>query len=224
MFPPLDDVLPPGLIDLAPGDQTLGDLRTVPSTFSVAYSSQITLGMRCTFDTDSVAVLGWPHRPLVEGRALLFEVPLREGATRAGLQVALEAEGRGFVGEVNGREDFPGPITCRVRATARVMGSEASVHVVCEADVRSIWFGDAPKDVNDVPGQHPAGSATPWPPPERRVCREILDSGSTWWAVFARRWRAEAGSFCQGQGPPSRLRRFGGQPSPVCDRELAGVG
>jgi hypothetical protein len=38
--------------------ESLGDLRTVASTLSVAYSSQITLGTRCTFDTDSVAVLG----------------------------------------------------------------------------------------------------------------------------------------------------------------------
>ncbi len=37
---------------------TLEDLRTVASALSFAYSSQITLGTRWTFDTGSEAVLG----------------------------------------------------------------------------------------------------------------------------------------------------------------------
>jgi hypothetical protein len=89
-------------------------------------------------------------------RALRFEVPLREGTAGAGLQVALEAEGRGFIGELNGRDHFPGPVTCRVRATACVVRGEARREVVCQTDVRSRRLRHTPKNVDDEFGWHSA--------------------------------------------------------------------
>ena len=98
-----------------------------------------------------------PSRPAsLADAGSLFEMTLREGAARAGLQVALEAQGREFIGEVESYHHFPRSVACRMRAPTRVVRGEPSVHVVREADVRPMWFRDAPKDVDDVLGRHVA--------------------------------------------------------------------
>jgi hypothetical protein len=50
----------------------------------------------------------------------------------------------------------PGSIVGRVRAATRVVRSEASVHIVREADVRSLRLRQTSKNVDDVLGRHSA--------------------------------------------------------------------
>jgi hypothetical protein len=80
-----------------------------------------------------------PHRQLVErGGTPLTEVALCESATRAGPEVTLEAEGGGFIGQYDGCHTLPRSIAGSVCAAPRVVRSKASVHIVREADVRSL--------------------------------------------------------------------------------------
>jgi hypothetical protein len=64
----------------------------------------------------------------------------REGSAGAGFQVTFEANGGGFVGEVERHHDCPRPVACRMATPACVVRGETRVHVMCEADVRSIRF------------------------------------------------------------------------------------
>jgi hypothetical protein len=85
-----------------------------------------------------------------------FKMALRERSARARFQVALEADGRGFVGEVKSHHDCPRPVACRVAASPAVVGVETSLEVVRDADVRETRFWQTPKNVDDVLGRHVA--------------------------------------------------------------------
>jgi hypothetical protein len=65
-------------------------------------------------------------------------VALREGAAGAGLQIALEADGGAFVGEVESYHDFPRSIACRVSAAASVVRVETSGELLRDADIRAL--------------------------------------------------------------------------------------
>jgi DNA invertase Pin-like site-specific DNA recombinase len=78
------------------------------------------------------------HRKLVDGAASRFEVTLREGSPRAGLQVAFEADGSLLIRELN--DDVTSPRLARegVWATARVVVRQSRIHVGRETDIE-VW-------------------------------------------------------------------------------------
>lgn len=92
-----------------------------------------------------------------------FKVALREGSARAGLQIALEADGPVFVREFHGNVKEPRPATRCVRTAARVVITKPGIHIGCETDIKLRRFALVPHDVDEslLSGHRPlAGQAT----------------------------------------------------------------
>ena len=82
------------------------------------------------------------------------EMPLREGATRASLQVALEASYCRCVRELQRDDERPGPMVAGHASTDPVVPLEASFDVTRDADVVTIGVRAAAEDVDETPGCH----------------------------------------------------------------------
>ena len=65
------------------------------------------------------------------------KVPLRKGATGAGLQIAFEIDSLLLVLELDDHMQLPGPVARGVGAAARVVVGETPVDIVCETDVQA---------------------------------------------------------------------------------------
>jgi hypothetical protein len=91
------------------------------------------------------------------------KVPLRKGAARTGLQIALELDSPLLVRELDGDVENPRAVARGVGATAGVVVSEAGADVVCEADIWTARIAHTAQDVDDAPRWHAAGPASAAP-------------------------------------------------------------
>jgi DNA invertase Pin-like site-specific DNA recombinase len=66
---------------------------------------------------------------------LRFEMPLCEGSARAGLQVALEADGPFLIGKLDDDVKLPRSARCCVWAAARVVVLQSRVYIGCQTDI-----------------------------------------------------------------------------------------
>jgi hypothetical protein len=135
-------------------------------------------------------------------------VPLRKGATRAGLQVTLEIDSSLLVRKFYGEVKLPRAVTRSVGAAAGVVVGEAGGDVRRSTDVE-VWFRiGILEDVDEsLVLRHARPEATampnadvskltecvPWPCEDRSFC----DSAIKKWWKDSRRWLAEPAFACQ---------------------------
>jgi hypothetical protein len=140
-----------------------------------------------------------------------------EGHARARLQIALERHRTGLVPELHDDVDDPWPAGGGVRTLARVVGVQSRRKIRRQPGVIAAWIPGTLKNVDDALGSH-VGLAVQRSR-RRRYGRSAQSRLHAWGrsAIPAMRKSREEGRFCERGGwlarPPSRLRRYGGQPS-----------
>jgi len=82
------------------------------------------------------------------------EVPSREGAAGAGLQVLLEANGVGGICELDGGAQSPGTMLQGMHRLSGIVFMQPAGYVGGDANVVSIRIGDALEDVDETAGFH----------------------------------------------------------------------
>jgi hypothetical protein len=87
--------------------------------------------------------------PIVLLAGSLFEVPLREGAAGAGLQVALETDGPPLIRELDDDVKVPRSTARCVSTPTRIVIGQSGVYVGREADIEVTRFGLVPQDVDE---------------------------------------------------------------------------
>ena len=124
---------------------------------------------------------------------LFLEMPLREGAARSRLQIALEADRAWLVGEFDGDVQAPGTPLGRMGTETVVVGGKSCAYIGRQADVE-MWLGiGILQDVDGLP----------------LVAHASTERNSHAWADGQKCDRSLGWIAVLGVGPPSRLRRFG---------------
>ena len=139
-----------------------------------------------------------------------FEMALRKGAARAGLQVPLESQGCSFRRELDGHVQGPWAIPHRMRTTAGIVVGKAIVRGPRHADVEVRRFVLALQDVDDalgLPHAVRAGKVDAGRPRLTSRTAGAVETGG-WADPDCDRACGIEGSAIRG-GPPTRLRRSG---------------
>ena len=163
------------------------------------------------------------------------KVPLRKGATGAGLQIAFEIDSLLLVLELDDHMQLPGPVARGVGAAARVVVGETPVDIVCETDVTArLGSVTLRRTIDDALRCHARIDATA---STERGNRESLAAIRRWaerpmQLLRGQRRREVRGfrAFCvtqpsmnaarQRRGLPSRSSFRGGHPSAVAPSTL----
>jgi hypothetical protein len=128
------------------------------------------------------------------------QMPFGEGDTRTGFQIPFEGEGSRFIGERDHDIDRPGRTVRRMRALRGVVLREARRHVCGDARVIACRMAPTSQDVDEsFRTGHASGCAIRMP---GGIASENRGT--------SRRKFENSNLSC---GPPSRRRRYGGQPS-----------
>src|SRR5262245_36136217 len=77
-------------------------------------------------------------------------MPFRERSARAGLQGALEADGRRFVGEFEENVKLPGSAGCGVWASTHVVVGHSRGDIGGQSNIELGPVVDSPQDVNEA--------------------------------------------------------------------------
>jgi hypothetical protein len=94
----------------------------------------------------------------------LAEVALGKGAARTRLQVALEADRRPFVSELNGGDEPPRLVACGMDGPARIVCGQSCGHVTRETNKGPPGVGEALQQVDESLGKHTRTAASCLPP------------------------------------------------------------
>jgi hypothetical protein len=102
------------------------------------------------------------------------EVTPREGSTRARLQVPLESPGVPRVSELDGGQNLPGAVPCRVRREPRVVGGQPIDDARREADVVLLGVAQTLEQVDDARLVRHAGRPARTSPERGRAISRVV--------------------------------------------------